>query len=134
MIQAGTIRIGSRQTVSVAGEYWISSMSRLRATTFPGVTATLAANPKRLRSDGLLAFGNAPLVFPKIHGSTDKVLSTFLNGGLEHVRVGEQEIRRRNHIERLARDKRDDIFMMVGDALHAGRRMVPPLLREQEAL
>jgi len=30
MIQAGTMRTGSGRTVSVAGAYWISSMSRLR--------------------------------------------------------------------------------------------------------
>ncbi len=41
MIQAGTIRIGSGATVEVAGLYWISSISRLRNTTLPGVTATL---------------------------------------------------------------------------------------------
>ena len=30
MIHAGTIRIGSGRTVSVAGAYWINSISRLR--------------------------------------------------------------------------------------------------------
>ena len=40
MIQAGTISTGSAWTVRVVGAYWISSISRLRNTTLPGVTAT----------------------------------------------------------------------------------------------
>ena len=39
MIQAGTIRIGSGCTLSVVGAYWMSSISRLRNTTLPGVVA-----------------------------------------------------------------------------------------------
>ena len=40
MIQAGTMSTGSACTEGVAGEYWISSISSLRNTTLPGVTAT----------------------------------------------------------------------------------------------
>ena len=40
MIQAGTISTGSGRTVGVAGLYCSSSISRLRHTTLPGVTAT----------------------------------------------------------------------------------------------
>ena len=40
MIQAGTIRTGSGRTLPVAGVYWMSSISALRITTLPGVTAT----------------------------------------------------------------------------------------------
>src|ERR1700730_7695509 len=39
MIQAGTIRIGSGRTLGVVGSYWMSSISRLRNTTLPGVVA-----------------------------------------------------------------------------------------------
>ena len=39
MIQAGTISTGSAPTFGVAGAYWISSISALRNTTLPGVTA-----------------------------------------------------------------------------------------------
>ncbi len=39
MIHAGTIRMGSACTRGVVGVYWISSISSLRSTTLPGVTA-----------------------------------------------------------------------------------------------
>jgi hypothetical protein len=42
MIHAGTISIGSGRTVSVAGAYWISSMTLLRNTTLPAVAATFS--------------------------------------------------------------------------------------------
>ena len=47
MIQAGTIRIGSATTVAVCGAYWISSISRLRKITLPGVAATSWPGRKR---------------------------------------------------------------------------------------
>src|SRR5256886_11537942 len=40
MIHAGVIRTGSAYTSGVCGAYCSSSMSRLRNTTLPGVTAT----------------------------------------------------------------------------------------------
>src|SRR5665647_1097716 len=40
MIHDGTISSGCAWTEGVAGSYWISSMSRLRKTTLPGVSAT----------------------------------------------------------------------------------------------
>ena len=46
MIQAGTIRTGSAITLSVAGLYWISSISSLRNTTSPGVMATSSPTVK----------------------------------------------------------------------------------------
>ncbi len=42
MIQAGTSSTGSANTVSVVGLYWITSIRRLRNTTWPGVTATVS--------------------------------------------------------------------------------------------
>jgi hypothetical protein len=50
MIQAGTIRIGSARTFSVAGAYWMSSISRLRKTTLPGAVATSTPTPTRKAS------------------------------------------------------------------------------------
>jgi len=39
MIQAGTMSSGSSRTCDVAGAYWISSISSLRNTTLPSVSA-----------------------------------------------------------------------------------------------
>ena len=46
MIHAGTISSGSARTVGVVGSYWISSISRLRNTTWPGVSATVSPGRK----------------------------------------------------------------------------------------
>ena len=47
MIHAGTMSTGSGRVLAVAGAYWISSISRLRSTTLPGVTATSRPGVKR---------------------------------------------------------------------------------------
>ena len=94
----------------------------------------VAANLERLCTDGLLPFDNAPLVFPEVRGTTHEIHPTLLKRGFEHLGVCEQEIRGRDHVEQLARDEGHDVLVMCFDALHAGRRVMPPLLREQEAL
>src|SRR6516164_7950454 len=103
MIQAGTIRTGSRYTLSVAGTYWMSSISRLRATTLPGV--------ERFRTDRLLPLDNAPLVFPEVHCTTHEVHPTLLKRGFEYLWVCEQKVRGRDNVEDLTRDKRHDVLV-----------------------
>ena len=49
MIQAGTISSGSSRTCGVVGAYWISSISSLRNTTLPSVTAMFSAILKSSR-------------------------------------------------------------------------------------
>jgi hypothetical protein len=39
------------------------------------------------------------------------------------------EVRRRHHVEELARDEGNDVLVMLGDAFDTGRGVVPPLLR-----
>ena len=57
MIHAGTISTGSGRTVSVVGVYWISSISSLRQTTRPGVTATCTPGLKASAPAGQLPLG-----------------------------------------------------------------------------
>ena len=49
-------------------------------------------------------------------------------------RIGQKEIRRRDHVQHLARCELDNVFMLFGDPAHADRGVVPPLLLEQKAL
>src|SRR5271165_750730 len=79
MIQAGTIRIGSGLTCSVAGAYWISSIRRLRKTTSPGVTAksllSLSKNAAHIldRQEDFLA------VLPDAEGDEQEIAVDFLS-------------------------------------------------------
>ncbi|TXH64123.1 MAG: hypothetical protein E6Q93_00535, partial [Burkholderiaceae bacterium] len=58
-----------------------------------------------------------------------------LGGGLrQHVGVRRQEVRRREHVERLPRHELHEVLVPGGDAAHVGGRVVPPLLVQQEAL
>jgi hypothetical protein len=59
--------------------------------------------------------------------------SGFEDALLEHG-VGRDEIGRGHHVEHLAGRELDDRFVVPGDAAHAGRRGMPPLLLEQEGL
>ena len=53
---------------------------------------------------------------------------------VENLRIGLDEVGRRNHVQELARAERDHLLVLAGDAANAGRRVVPPLLRQQERL
>ena len=65
MIHAGTISTGSGCIVGVVGAYWISSISRLRSTTRPGVTATSPPTSKRLGAGRRQVEQLAPGVFER---------------------------------------------------------------------
>ena len=56
MIQAGTMSTGSACTDGVVGVYWISSISSLRNTTLPGVTATFLPTSNSSVPAGTLPF------------------------------------------------------------------------------
>ena len=135
MIHAGTISTGSGRTVAVAGAYWISSISRLRKTTLPGVTATSRPTSKRSAPTGRLP--------PSARSQSSTKLPRAAHAGCappsRSVRsstsgIGRGEVRRREHVEELARAERDHVLVLLRDAAHAGRRVVPPLLRQQERL
>ena len=58
-----------------------------------------------------------------------------LRGGRrEHLGIGPGEIRRRHHVQDLARHERHHALMVARYARHAGRRLLPPLLGRQERL
>ena len=63
-----------------------------------------------------------------------QILAAFLQGSLEYFGVGQRRVRRREHIENLPGYERDDSFVLFVDTSVTGRRVVPPLLSEQERL
>ena len=73
-------------------------------------------------------------VLDEILQAADQIHAALADGVPQHLGIGEQEIRRRDHVEHLARHELDDVLVLLGDAAHAGRRVVPPLLLEQERL
>ena len=135
MIQAGTIRIGSGRTLAVAGAYWISSISRLRKTTLPGVTATSRPTTKFSVPTGFL-----PLM------ARSQSSKKFCEPGDQIKAAGADRVRARisglvsgkfdgaDHVKELPRRELDHVLVMLRDSAQAGGRVVPPLLLQQESL
>jgi sulfite reductase (NADPH) flavoprotein alpha-component len=82
----------------------------------------------------LLAAGGALPVFEQVLQSGKEVLSPGLEGALLEFGVGRQEVRRRENVEHLPAREPDDILVMTRHAANVGRRVVPPLLLQQEPL
>ena len=64
----------------------------------------------------------------------DKVLATGLKRFFQHFGIGGGEIGGRQHIEHLAHREFDDRLVLRRHAAHAGGRVTPPLLSQQECL
>ena len=112
----------------------MSSISRLRATTLPGVIATSRPTWNASAPTGFFPSTTRRWSSQKFDGTTHEIHPTLLKCGFEHLGVCKQEVCGRDHVEHLTRDERHDVLVMCFDALHARRRAMPPLLREQEAL
>ena len=136
MIQAGTIRIGSGRTVSVAGEYCNSSISSLRKTTWPGVMATSlpGVSGKGWRFATPAACRSAARFFaPARRFSPPARL-----GRGQNFRVEEQHVGGRDDVQHLPGHKPDNALMGFRQAGDVAGCVVPetfgtqkPLHREQ---
>ncbi len=94
----------------------------------------VAADLKGFRADRLAAADQPLPVLRQVLQAAHQVHAAFF-GRLPHqFRIGRQKIRRRQHVEDLARRKLHLVFVLPGDAGHAGHGVVPPLLIEQKAL
>jgi hypothetical protein len=83
---------------------------------------------------GLLAAGDSLPVFEQVLQSGDEVLPTSLEGAMLEFGVRRQKVRRRENVEHLPAREPDDILVMARHAADVGRRIVPPLLLQQEPL
>ena len=133
MIQAGTISSGSACTLRWPARTGCSSISRLRRTTLPGVSATSC--PTRYASaPGEAGRGSRG---PRLHqsGRPRGVRAPAAHRLAQYLGVREDEVRGGNGIEELAqRQTSRPCLVMPRHTADAGGRVVPPLLCEQEAL
>ncbi len=70
----------------------------------------------------------------RIAHDAKEVSSALFNGGMKHVRIGEDKIGRSQHVEPLSSAKKDDMFMMLRDAWDVCSGSPPPLLNQQKDL
>ena len=100
LIQGGQISSGRFSTVSVAGSYWMISATSLRPTTLPGVVARFLPTSKRELS-ACLSF-RSPLPASDVLGqhahAAHQVLAVRGDGLAEQLRIGEDEVRRRDRV------------------------------------
>jgi len=89
---------------------------------------------KILRPRGRLAHQRAAQVFGEVRRAVHEIGSRLFAGRLQHLGIGPGEIRRRPEVEELASGEVDDVLVVRRHAMHASRRVVPPLLQEEKAL
>jgi hypothetical protein len=91
----------------------------------PGVAATSRPTTKASVPAGFLR---------EVAQSVREIQSAGADGLLKHLGIGQRKIGRGEHVEHLARGKRHHVLVLFSDAGNGGRRVVPPLLIEQEGL
>ena len=135
MIQAGTISTGSATTCSVAGLYWMSSISSLRKTTSPGVTARSLPTSRPSAGGSRLHGERAPDILLEIDARRARDWRRIsLSVALDDHRVEPRHIRRRPHIEQLAGDEGDAGGVLRRHAAHLAGGARPPRFLGEEGL
>ena len=134
MIHDGTISTGSGCTVRVPGAYWISSISRLRYTTLPGVTAmfspTRNSSVPTGRHAACLRIASSHALAAPLHRLSPPVRSVSCStSGLVARKFDGETMSSNWRVDEGRRRLRD-----AGHAAHAGGRVPPPLLGQQEPL
>ena len=124
MIQAGTISTGSACTVVVVGVYWISSISSLRNTTLPGVTASVLPTSKSSVPAGAAPLSVRPQVLDHVLEPAHQVLPLLGLGQRQQLGVGRQVVRRRAGVEQHAHRELQQLGVVVGDAADVAHRLV----------
>ena len=108
LIQGGTMRSGRFRTLSVVGLYWISSNSRLRWTTPPGVVARFRPSSKSLRRrlpDLQVAVPCLDVLGEHVHAA-NQIVGVGADRFAKQFGIGQDEVRRRNRVGDLADIKR----------------------------
>ena len=134
MIGADTISTGSGWTASVAGRYWITSISRLRNTTTPLVMATTSPTGIRLRRPPPACLrwraGRPARGFPRRAAGSSRPPASC-GPAPPDWSAGNSTA---TDVEHLPRAERHDLLVVPVHAFHPGGGVVPPLLRQQEGL
>ena len=94
----------------------------------------VAANLKIFGAFGLLSGMQALRIFNPILPAAYKVHAALTHRLLQDIRVGEDKIGGRDHIQHLAGREFHHVLVLFGDALNTGGGVVPPLLVQQKRL
>ena len=135
MIQAGTISTGSGRTLRGRRRVLDELDQPVAIDHLARRHRDVAADHEILGADRLLAADRALPVLDavlraahEVHAAVARRVRCRTSG------IGQQEVRRREHVEHLARGELDHVLVLLRDAAHAGGRVVPPLLLQQERL
>ena len=119
LIQGGMIRRGRRFTSAVDGAYWISCINSFWNMTLAFCGGKVLADPKRIRV-GHRDRELSPTAFEILHQilqTLEQILAAGLDGRLQHLRVGGDEIGWRQGIHELARVEPDLVLSLRVEAL-----------------
>ena len=94
----------------------------------------IASNLERFGAHWLFTDRDAVPIFPEIESAAHKVHAAILKCLPDDLGIGERKILGRDSVERLTREKRHHVLMVLGDAGDTGCCLMPPLLGKQKAL
>ncbi len=101
---------------------------------FAGRDRNIASNLERFGAHWLFTGREAVPIFPEIESAAHEVYAAILKCLRDDLGIGERKILGRDSVERLTREKRHHVLMVLGDAGHTGCYLMPPLLGKQKAL
>ena len=94
----------------------------------------VAANLELLGTRRPLATDGALPILGKVLRAPHEVHAALFERALQDLGVRQRKVGGRHRVEDLPGREREHALMLLGHSAHIGRRVVPPLLREQEGL
>ena len=128
LMHGGTMTSGRLCTVGVVASYWMSSISALRNTTLPGVTARL--RPTANARSSVIVIRPRRASSARLRSPCHEALALGRDRPREHVRIGRREVRRRDRVDVLAR--RELEALLVGGRQRRETREVAQVLGVRE--
>ena len=102
-MHGGIITTGRLCTVGVDGAYWISSISSLRKTTSPGVTAR--SRPTTNASASLIEMRPRAASATRFAKPRARLAPSVSDRARDRLGIGREEVRRRERVDPLAREE-----------------------------
>ena len=100
----------------------------------PGRHRDGLADPVGLGAGGLPTGEQPALILAPVGQATDETAARSLTHARQHLRIGWDEIRRRNGVQHLPRAERRHVLVLRADPADAGGGGFPPLLHGEEAV
>ncbi len=99
-----------------------------------GSDGDIPARHELFRARGRAAAGKPAHVFEPVLKPREEVDPSRGEGFVDDLGIGERVVGRREHVEHFPRGEGDHVLVVGSDARHLPRRIMPPLLGEQERL